>query len=257
MTVTSDDFPGIRKEDTLELRDNADGNPLTAGQVKYDANRFVLKDNSAVYGPDEVRVSDNDTTPDKLINKITGDGVTVAEVNDGNNETLKLTVAGDGVAPYSININPETLATQGNNPTHIVANDYAALEFSKSKTDFGSWSALWQRTPSADVTVKVQFILRSSSSGTVVRIGIKTKSKAVGEDSSSGFDAEVVDPVTINTTTIGEIFQATLTIPAATFADGDATTLNIGRDGQEEISGGAADDFNEAIHLIAVRVQVP
>ena len=94
MTVTPDDFPGTRTEDILELRDNADGNPLTAGQVKYDANRFVVKDNSAVYGPDEVRVSDNDTTPGKLIDKVASSKSTVsfAEDNDGNDENLDINV---------------------------------------------------------------------------------------------------------------------------------------------------------------------
>lgn len=158
---------------------------------------------------------------------------------------------------YSLNINPETLATQGNDPKHVVANDYAALEFKAGMTRYGVWSAYWQRNPAADVTLRVKFFLKATGSGTIVRIGVKIKSFATGQDTSGAFAEEVVDPVTITTTTIGEIFEGTLTLTAANFAESDATALSIGRDAAEEIAGGSADDFSNVIQIIAIRAEVP
>jgi len=258
MAVTPDEFPGTRKEDILELEDKADGDPIVAGQLKYDANRFKLKDNSAVYGPDEVRVSDADTTPKKLNEKITvSGGITKSIENEGNDETLDL--ASSASAPFNIVINPETLATQGNDPQHIVGDDYAGLELKKAQTLFGAWSTYWTYTTTSSVVVYVPFILMNSGSGTKVRIAIKTKSRATGEDSGpeGTFDDEQVNAVTVNPTNDGNWYETTFSIDGAVFEEGDKVAIHFIRDADQEVTPTTpVDDFNKTVLLGPIRIKV-
>ena len=100
MPVTSDDFPGARIEEAIQLEDNNSGDPAVAGEMKYDNQRFKYKDHSAVYEVTDTRSSDTDTTPKALIDKLEGDGVTLSITNQGNDEKVKIT--GKGESRYSL-----------------------------------------------------------------------------------------------------------------------------------------------------------
>ena len=83
---------------TNELRFNSSATAVwknADGDLSFkDANNATktLSDLAAAAGSDEkVAISANDTTPDYLVNKITGgDGVTVTETGDGGDETLDI-----------------------------------------------------------------------------------------------------------------------------------------------------------------------
>ena len=92
-------------------------------------------------GDQKVMVSSNDTTPDYLLSKVLGDGITITEDSDGGDENVKFTVAPN--ASYVIPITPANLITPGLS-SEVDANDYPALEFRPGKSDFGIWSNFWQ-----------------------------------------------------------------------------------------------------------------
>jgi hypothetical protein len=153
-------------------------------------------------------------------------------------------------------INPNEFLTTGTSKK-VEANGYAAIEFGTNQTNFATISLFFHKAPASNVLVRVKFILKASASGSYVRIGSKVKARATGEDSSTAFDAETAEAVSITTTTIGEVFQSQLSFSSSLFADNDAVALHIGRDGAELIAGGSADDFSQAIQVIAVEVEVP
>ena len=202
----------------------------------------------------KAKVTSNDTTPNYLFSKITGDGITVTEVNNGGDETLKLIV--NSSAAYKFDINPSLLMTSGSS-SKVLANDYAAIEIQKNSTAFGVWSGAWKRTPTGNVVFKVRFILKASGTGSYVRIALKVKARAVGEDSSTAFDYSSFLAKAVTTTTIGEIFEETFSVSASVFAAGDSVTLHIGRDGSNSMGGGTNDDYSKAIQIIAVDVDIP
>lgn len=157
--------------------------------------------------------------------------------------------------PKFFSISPSEMLTPGT-AHKVEANDYTAIEFGFNKTDFASYSLYWPNTTFPEVKVAVKFILKQAGTGSYVRIAAKIKARTTGEDSSTAFDAIQFEAVPITTTTIGEIFKATLTFNPNLFTAGDAVALHVGRDGANILGGGTNDDFQKPIQVIAVGLGV-
>lgn len=252
MANTPDRFPGSREEEELILIDDASGDPITAGGVKYDANKFRLKDNSAVFGPDDVRVSANDTTPGKLINKLTGDGLTFSEVNDGNNEQIKATMDTTSPGPYLFDINPSSLLRSGSSGA-VSTEGFAANEFAKNNTSYGEYSLRWRRDPATTVKLYVTFALKADAGGSdVVRIVARTKPVAVGENISVvSFSAAASQDVSVASGVAGVTYAAVLVLTPAEYQQGDQVAINIGRDGSH-----ANDNYNKSVFVLTIQGEV-
>lgn len=137
----------------------------------------------------------------------------------------------------------------------VLANDRPAIEVQNGVTGFASLQVVWPLAQSASrqIRIRAKFILKASGTGSNIRIAAKIKSQAVGEDSSAAFAATGVVVVPVTFTTIGEVFEGELLLDASGFKLDDAVAIQVGRDGNEEIAGGAADDVDQAIQIIAVK----
>ena len=227
--------------DNLILRDEAD-------QVEYKLDDLFKS-----------KITAADTTPRWLSDAIAVDGLSKAVVNPGADETVKLTVNGSGNASYTLDINPENMTTQGNQPQHIDANGYSAMEFIKSATYYGSWSHILRRTPTAAMTLNIKFILAGAAgAGDAVRIAAKIKRTADGGLSDAAFVEEKVTAVSVSSGAESQQYAAALTFAVGSFTIGDSIALNIGRDGDEEITPTTPiDDFADRIAIIAANFTVP
>lgn len=255
MGNTPDRFPGPREEVELRLEDDGSGDPTVAGGLKYVSNRHKLKDNSAVFEPTQLRVTNNDTTPKELKDKLTGDGITFVEENDGNDESLKASLSVSNPGPNRFSINPGSLLRSGTSGTGV-AEGFAVNEFTKNNTDFGAWSEFWRRGPTTSVNLRVLFALKQAGSGSYVRIAARTKAKAAGENIISAFDIETFVSISVSGGLAGDIYLAQLSLGPTNFANGEAVALNIGRDGANQVAGpGNDDDFGKSILLIATEVE--
>jgi hypothetical protein len=204
----------------------------------------------------KVKVDSDDTTTNYLINKLVGDGITFTKQNPGGNETLKASIDLSSPGARIIQIDPGTLLTGASSVSRVIANGYSAVEFVKSKTEFATASIFWRRGPTTAVTVKAKFILKASGTGSYVRIAAKIKARATGEDSSTAFDVSAFTAVPVTFTTVGQVFEATIVLSPATFADGDAVAFNLGRDGANTLGAGNNDNVTVAAQVIAIEIEV-
>ncbi len=196
------------------------------------------------------------TTTDTV--NILGAGTVTTSINGDTVTVSGQSAVGGPNEIINIQLGSALTTGGGNSASSVIANDYPATEHANTKTTYGIHGRAMNRTPVADVEVKTKFILKATGTGTIVRIAVKTKSKATDEDSSAVFDDESFNSVTINTTNIGDIFETTVLIPSGIFLDDDTVALHIGRDGANVVAGpGASDDFNKAIQIIDIKLKVP
>jgi hypothetical protein len=212
---------------------------------------------SGFSGADEkAKVDSDDTTSDYLIAKLVGDGITFTKVSPGGNETLKLSLDLSNPGPRIIQVDPGTMLTGSAAVSRVISNGYSAVEFARNKTEFATSSIFWRRGPTTAVTVKVKFILKAAGSGSYARIAARIKARATGEDSSTAFDVSSFVAVPVTFTTLGQVFEAVITLSPATFADGDAVAFNLGRDGANTLGGGNNDDVTVPVQVIAIEIEV-
>ena len=238
-------------DEAVYISRDVDGNIIF--RDKKDETEYTL---DQLFGS---KITSADTTPRYLGAAIETVGISKSVKNAGLDETLELRVDGDGNAPYTLDINPENLTTQGNQPQHRDTNGYSAMEYVKSATYFGAWSHLLRRTPADDITIAVKFVVASNvPADTRVRIAAKIKSRADGEDTSTTWDSEQVAVIDVSSGTDSRQYSTTLTFPKALFTAGDSIALNIGRDGDEEISPTTpTDNYADRISIIAIKFAVP
>jgi hypothetical protein len=143
----------------------------------------------------------------------------------------------------------------------VDANEYAAREYFSGATttpyNFGSYSVPILTAPTVDVSFDIWFIMKASGTGSNVRVAVRTKSKAVGEnsDTSGAFDASDFQAVAIDYTPVGEVFKGTVTVDKTLFAAGDVAAFHIGRDGNNEFGAGTNDDANKRIQFIGILIR--
>lgn len=193
----------------------------------------------------------------KWINTTSGEFFWCADASTGAAVWEKAVAdAGEPSASYRRDINPGVLVTTGN-ASKVVTNDYGAIELPNSSTTSGVWSNRWRRTPVTSVKVKCQFKLKVAGTGTIVRMMVRYKAKAVGESTAGAFDQEIVKAVTVNPAAPDNVYEGVVDLAIANFTEGDAVAMHIGRDGNNEIvSGEASDDFNKRVQLLAIELEI-
>jgi hypothetical protein len=140
----------------------------------------------------------------------------------------------------------------------VVANDRPAIEVQNGVTGWAAVQAIWPRHQTADAKVRacIRFILKAVNTGSNVRISFRIKAEGTGDDSSEAFPQTGFATVPITYTTIGEVFCGNVTLDADAFEKGDAVALQVGRDGNNELSGsGSDDDVDVAVQIIGVEVE--
>jgi len=141
----------------------------------------------------------------------------------------------------------------------VISNGYMALQCKDDRTHYAGASIWWPKTPSADIIVKIKFVLKEVGTGTDIRLATRVKARATGEDASTAFDSTTYVAVPVTTSPIGKVFEASMTLSASLFAVGDAVAFQIGRDGTNILTGGPAttDSFDKHIQIIAIDLEIP
>lgn len=139
----------------------------------------------------------------------------------------------------------------------VVANGRPAIEIQNGVTGYAAVQAVWPfaQDDDAQIRVRAYFILKATGTGSNVRIAARVKAEGPGEDSTVSFSGEtfVVAPVTF--TTIGEVFAVEVVLDASVADHDDAIALQVGRDGANSLGAGASDDIDQAIQIIALKVE--
>jgi hypothetical protein len=152
---------------------------------------------------------------------------------------------------------PTILRAIESGASEVVANDRPAIEVQDGFTAFGAASFPWRSEPRTTVRVHAHFILKSAGTGSTVRLAARVKAQAVGEDSSSAFTPEGFAAIAVTHTTVGEVFEGLIDLDASGIAIGDSVAVHVGRDGDNEMSGGGgSDDVDVPIQIIDLQVEV-
>lgn len=139
----------------------------------------------------------------------------------------------------------------------VLANDRPAIEVQNGVTGFGSVSVAWPLTEKTGrvLRVRVKFIVKGTGTGSNVRIGVRFKAEATGDDSSGAFVVTGFAVVPVTFTTIGEVFEAELRLDAGGVELDDAFALQVGRDGNNELGAGTNDDVDQAVQILTVTAE--
>jgi hypothetical protein len=139
----------------------------------------------------------------------------------------------------------------------VIANDRPAIEIQDAVTGFAAIQSVWPlpQLADAEMCIAIKFILKAAGTGTNVRLGMKYKTQAVGEDSSDAFDHSGFVVVPVTHTTVGEVFEGMIILPANQAALDDAVALQFGRDGNNEMGAGTNDDVNVAVQIISIKAE--
>ena len=202
----------------------------------------------------KAKVSSNDTVSDYLLNKLTGDGITLTQVNDGGDEDLRLSLSTTSPPPSVITLDGGMMGRSGTSG-EVVGYGYHGSSFVKNITDFGSYSIDWVRTPVTSVTLKVRFVIDDdSSANNYVRIAARVKARAVGENITTTFDNTTFEAVNVSSSSGGKVFSAAIVLNPVDFQNEDLVCINVGRDGANSLGSGTNDNFGKKITIESVRL---
>jgi len=139
----------------------------------------------------------------------------------------------------------------------VVANDRPAIQIEDGITGFFSMAGVWslEQMTHAELKTTVKFIMQEVGLGDTVRLAIKAKSQATGEDSSSPFQYSGFVAVPINYNIIGQVFEGTIGISVPIFKENDALAVQIGRDGANIMGAGDNDNSDVAIQIISTKLE--
>jgi len=139
----------------------------------------------------------------------------------------------------------------------VIANDRPAIELQPTATGWSAMQAIWPlaQDPDSELVARIKFILKALGTGSDVRIAVRGKSEAAGEDSSGVFSVVEWVAVEVTHTTLGEVFEGELTLDASSFSLNDSVAIQIGRDGGNTLGAGTSDDVNQAIQILAVKLE--
>lgn len=140
----------------------------------------------------------------------------------------------------------------------VVANGRPAVEVEDGATGFASAPIRWVEETDANSLLRVtcQFILKSTGTGSTVRLATKFKFQATGEDSSVAYSPEDFVSVPVTHDTLGEVFEGQIVVSGADISLHDACAFQVGRDGNNEMGAGDDDDVDVPIQIIAVELEV-
>ncbi len=202
---------------------------------------------------------------DNTLNGITVDSGDLHIDFDGSLDTGEETTL-DGIVAAHTGVEPKNYApltilipwqAVSAGVSDVIANDNAAIEFADETTGYAATELQWSipNNPNAVLRLKIKYIIKATGTGTYVRLIARLKRQAVGTDSSKAFDDTQVIYQAINFTTIGEVFEGTITLDASALEYGDAIALQIGRDGNNELTATENDDVDQSIQVISVQVE--
>ena len=139
----------------------------------------------------------------------------------------------------------------------VIANDNPAIEFTEGVTGYGATELQWdiEKDASAKLRCKIKYIIKECGTGRYLRLIARVKRQAVGTDSSGAFDDTQVIYEAASFTTIGEVFEGVVDLDASDMEYGDAVVLQIGRDGNNDLTATEDDDVDVAIQVISVQVE--
>lgn len=139
----------------------------------------------------------------------------------------------------------------------VIANNIPAVQIEDGVTGFGSVGGIWPlvQMTQAQLRATVRFILPAVGTGTNVRLALKAKSHAAGEDSSEGFPYTKFIVVPIDYLEIGEVFEGVILFTVPLFRLNDTLAVHIGRDGANSMGAGVNDDVNQPIQIISVKLE--
>lgn len=266
MTLKTD---GVR----LDELSSDPGSPAT-GDLWYNTTDDVLRVRESVTRTIEDKLNNFTATTDPTVNDDENDGYEVGSkwINTSSGilffckdnsvgAAVWIEVVSDAEAigaAYREPINPGVLVTTGNSRK---ASDgfFSYIEYPNGSSNYATWNTVWSRDASTSIKMNMYFRLKAAGTGSVVRVAVKTRPRAVGEDSSSSHadDEEAFTAVTVTTTTIGEIFKGVVSLTPSKYTIGDNVGFAIGRDGGNEISGGgSSDDYNKRTELTGLLLEV-
>lgn len=141
--------------------------------------------------------------------------------------------------------------------SRVVANDRPAIEVVTGTTGFAALPGVWplEQDDAAELRVTMKFILKATGTGSNVRLAARCKFQGVGDDSSATWDETGFAAVAVTHTTLGEVFEGTVTLDASAAEQHDAIALHVGRDGANTLGAGTNDDVDQAIQIIAFEVE--
>lgn len=139
--------------------------------------------------------------------------------------------------------------------TNVIANGRPAIEIGSGITGFGSMQMKWLTSGHSKIRITVPFVAKEDGTLQYVRIAAKLKAQATGEDSTSAFTPQDAVAVTINNTTIGEIFEAQIELDATGLEADDNVAIHIGRDGDSEIGTGSDDNTTVPIQIFSCKLE--
>jgi hypothetical protein len=139
----------------------------------------------------------------------------------------------------------------------VIANDRPAIEIEDSITGFFSMMGVWslEQMTHAELKATVKFIMKEVGVGTNVRIAMKAKAQATGEDSSDPFPYSGFVVVPIDYAIVGEVFEGVVSLSTPLFKENDALAIQVGRDGANSMGAGTNDDANVAIQIISAKLE--
>jgi len=139
----------------------------------------------------------------------------------------------------------------------VVANDIPAVEIEDGITGFGAIGGIWplEQITNAQLRATIRFILSGAGAGTNVRLALKAKSHASGEDSSDVFPYTQFVVVPVDFATIGEIFEGAVVLETPLFKLDDTLAVHVGRDGANSMGAGINDDVNQPIQIISAKLE--
>jgi hypothetical protein len=139
----------------------------------------------------------------------------------------------------------------------VIANDRPAIEIEDGITGFAAIAGVWPlvQMSKAELRATIQFIMQAAGTGSNVRIALKAKAQATGEDSSDVFPYSGFLVVPISYGTLGQVFEGIVDLAAPLFKQNDALAVHIGRDGANAMGAGTNDDANQPIQIIAVKLE--
>lgn len=154
-------------------------------------------------------------------------------------------------AAQSVIVDPSMEAIEPG-ATIVVANGRPAIEVEADDVGWGAIQARWPYPAyeAAQLLVKIKFILKATGTGTVVRLAARAKAEGVGEDSSEAWADTDYSDVTVTHTTLGEVFEGSLSLDVPNFDSDDALALQVGRDGSH-----ANDTVDVAVQIIGLKAE--
>lgn len=154
--------------------------------------------------------------------------------------------------PFNLSLPKDT---EGTGASKENSKGYATIKVTSGSTAYGLSSLVWgeDKHTDAKLVLQVAFWMSASGTGTVVRICGQIKKTADGEDSGAAFTLKGFQSITINYTRVGDRFSTEIELDASSFEKGDSISIQAGRDGNNDYTGGgASDNASVAINIQTV-----